>query len=97
MTDLLISMKENNDFKTSLPISGKTGTLKSFGKGTILQGKILAKSGSMQRVRSYAGYITSKSGEKYAFAIIINNFNCTSSKMKKEIERLFVSIYKDLD
>jgi D-alanyl-D-alanine carboxypeptidase/D-alanyl-D-alanine-endopeptidase (penicillin-binding protein 4) len=97
MTDLLISMKENNDFKNSLPISGKTGTLKYFGKGTILQGKILAKSGSMQRVRSYAGYITSKSGEKYAFAIIINNFNCNSSQIKKKIESLFVGIYKDLD
>ena len=97
MTDLLISMKENNDFKNSLPISGKTGTLKYFGKGTVLQGKLIAKSGSMQRVRSYAGYITSKSGKQYAFAIIVNNFNCTSSQMKKKIENLLVGIYKTLD
>jgi D-alanyl-D-alanine carboxypeptidase/D-alanyl-D-alanine-endopeptidase (penicillin-binding protein 4) len=33
-----------------------------------------AKSGSMTRVRSYAGYLTALSGKKFIFCIIVNNF-----------------------
>ena len=51
--------------------------------------RVYGKSGSMNRVRSYAGYVYSKSGKKIAFAVIFNNFNCTSTQVKRMCESLF--------
>ena len=51
-----------------------SGTLASFGNGSAIEGRIHAKSGGMSRVKTYAGYLTKKSGQRYAFALMINNF-----------------------
>jgi D-alanyl-D-alanine carboxypeptidase len=40
----------------------------------------------MTRVRSYAGYFTTKSGKKMVFSIIINNFSGPSQNIVSEIE-----------
>ncbi len=96
LVDVLCYMKKKSNFYSilynSLPIAGKSGTLKSFGRGTVLEGNLSAKSGSMQRVRSYAGYLDSKSGKKLAFTIIVNNYNCTGQEIKKKIEVLLVAV-----
>ena len=49
-----------------------------------------AKTGSMNRVRSYAGYVKTKTGKDLAFSIIVNNYNCRSARMKKKIEKVLV-------
>ena len=79
-------------FMQSLPVAGKSGTLRFFGKGTVAQGKIRAKSGTMTRVKSYAGYVTTKNKSNIGFAIIVNNYNCTSSQMKKKIEGIMIKM-----
>ena len=88
-TQLLAFMHKDALFFKSLPISGKSGTLKSLCRGQLADGKIHAKSGSMNRIKSYAGYIYSSTGKKYAFAIIVNNFDGSSSQVKTKMERLF--------
>ena len=77
------------DFENSLPLAGCTGTLKNVCKNQLGHGRIRAKSGSLTRVKSYAGYVDSKSGKKLAFSIIVNNFNCTSFQLVKHMEVLF--------
>lgn len=86
--------KNSAVFRTSLPISGKTGTLRSFLKGTSLDGKVQAKSGTMSRIKSYAGYINS--GEKrLIFAIIVNNpTSNTLSATTKKMEEFLIQIAK---
>jgi len=84
--------KNDKSFKQSLPIAGKSGTLKSFGKNTILEGKLKAKSGYMSRAMSYTGYLTTESGEELAFAVMVNNYNCSNSEMRKILEELLVSL-----
>jgi D-alanyl-D-alanine carboxypeptidase/D-alanyl-D-alanine-endopeptidase (penicillin-binding protein 4) len=79
-------------FKETLAVAGKSGTLRSVCDGTIASGRIYGKSGSLKGVRSYAGYFTSLSGEQYAFAMIANNFSCSSSAMKGKWEKLMVSM-----
>lgn len=85
LTQLLSKMKKSEVFNTSLPKSGQSGTLQYFLHNTWLNGNLSAKSGSMQGVRSYAGYMKSKTGKNLAFAIIINNYDCSSSEIKKKI------------
>ena len=71
----LARIHETGDlFEKSLPIAGVSGTLASFGNGSAIEGRIHAKSGGMSRVKTYAGYLTKKSGQRYAFALMINNF-----------------------
>ena len=86
LVELLIVMKDNNAFQNSLPTAGKSGTVKSFLKNSSLN--VRCKSGSMQGVISYAGYVKTKLGRKLAFSIIINNADAKGSKVKKKIEEL---------
>lgn len=95
LTDLLVKMQNEkyfDDFLSSLPISGKNGTMSSFGKGTILANNLTAKSGSMTRVRSYAGYVKSKNGKKLVFTVIFNNYTCKNSEIRKISEEVIVKI-----
>lgn len=57
--------------------------LKDFGKSNRA---IVTKSGYMNRVRSFAGYMTLKDGRKVAFSIIANNYDCSASAMRKKME-----------
>ncbi len=84
--------KNRKLYLNSLPIAGKSGTLRNVGKGTAASGRIKAKSGYMTRVRSYAGYVTTKNKRNIAFALIVNNFNCTPFQMKKKMEKIMIKL-----
>ncbi len=60
LSDLLFLMRAKgkyfNEFYASLPDAGKEGTLKNYFKDPVFESNLKAKSGSMTRVRSYAGY-----------------------------------------
>ena len=80
------------EYKKSLPIAGVSGTLKSVCKGQSAQNRMYAKSGTMSRIKSYAGYIDGKSGKKYAFAIITNNYECSATAIRQKMESVFNAI-----
>jgi D-alanyl-D-alanine carboxypeptidase/D-alanyl-D-alanine-endopeptidase (penicillin-binding protein 4) len=87
---LLVYMKNKgkyfNDYYSSLPDAGKNGTLKNNFKDPLFNSHFKAKSGSMTRVRSFAGYFTTISGKEMVFSIIINNYSGPSKKIISEIE-----------
>ena len=86
--------KCRNAFRASLPIAGKTGTLRGFLKDSVLAGKLIAKSGSSSRVKSYAGYID-RNGKTYTFAVIVNNPNAYNMQATtKKIEELLIQTTK---
>jgi len=80
------------DFSNSLPIAGCSGTLSGVCKNQLGHGRVKAKSGTLNRVKSYVGYVDSKSGKKIAFAIIVNNYNCSSSQLVDMMEHIFNSL-----
>jgi D-alanyl-D-alanine carboxypeptidase/D-alanyl-D-alanine-endopeptidase (penicillin-binding protein 4) len=75
-------------FKKTLAIAGETGTMADICKNQAGEGRVKAKSGTMSKVKSYAGYVTTKSGKELAFAFIFNNYNCTNSALILKIEKL---------
>lgn len=87
-----LKSKYSKSFLSSLPVAGKTGTMRSIGKKTKIYGNLKAKSGTMTRIKSYAGYVKSASGRNLAFAIIVNNHNCTSFQIKKKLEAVMVAL-----
>lgn len=77
-----------NDFKETLPVAGKTGTIASLCRGQMGEGRIFAKSGTINKVKAYAGYVYSKSGKKLAFSISVNNYNGSSADLQQKIEKV---------
>jgi D-alanyl-D-alanine carboxypeptidase/D-alanyl-D-alanine-endopeptidase (penicillin-binding protein 4) len=59
-------------WKATFPIAGVDGTLGSRFKGSPLQGRLFAKTGSLNEVNALSGYLTAKSGKTVAFSILVN-------------------------
>ena len=77
-------------FKNTLPEAGKTGTMRRMGKNTLAEGHVFAKSGTMSRVCSYAGYVKTLEGKTLIFAFISNNFSCNFSEIKEKYEKIMI-------
>ncbi len=92
---LLIYMRKENAYGNqlfnSLPIAGKSGTLRNFLANTPLEGKVHAKSGSIKRVLCYSGYLEHNNKE-YAFSIMTNSFKGAASNVQKAIEKFLLSL-----
>lgn len=95
--ELLTYMKNKSQyadvFYKSLPVSGESGTLKSLLAKTALQGKVHAKSGTIERVKSYTGYIETKD-RTLVFAIIVNNAYGSSSAVTNKMEEFMLEVAK---
>lgn len=61
-------------FREALPIAGIDGTLKNRFKGTPAAGNLRAKTGTINTVATLSGYVTSASGERLVFSILLNNY-----------------------
>lgn len=97
LTDILLYMKKSASrdvFELSLPVAGK-GTLASFSTESFPAKTIKAKSGSMERVRCYAGYLECRSGREVAFSVMINNFPGSQSEVTRQIQKLLLTLKND--
>lgn len=81
------------DFMRSLPEAG-SGTLLSFSTDKFPKGSLKAKSGSMTRVRGYAGYLKTMSGRLVAFSIMFNHFGGSQQELTGELENVLEEIRK---
>jgi|TARA_B110000879_G_scaffold118517_1_gene157464 D-alanyl-D-alanine carboxypeptidase/D-alanyl-D-alanine-endopeptidase (penicillin-binding protein 4) len=91
MVGLLDYMKTSENaatFNKSLSVAGESGTLKRMFTSSPAKGKIKAKSGYMERVRSYAGYIETLQGKKFTFCILVNNYEGSAAETKHQIKKL---------
>ena len=84
--------KYKQAFKQSLSIAGVDGTLKNILKENEFQGKVSGKSGSMNGVLGYCGYIQTKSGRELAFCIMANRFTEPYKVLRANMEGLIKEI-----
>jgi len=95
LVDMLVYMngtKSAGKLKESMALAGKRGTMSSMLRGTTGSGRVYGKSGTMTRMKSYAGYVDSKSGKKIAYAMIINNHHCSNTQVRKYFEQIMVKM-----
>jgi D-alanyl-D-alanine carboxypeptidase/D-alanyl-D-alanine-endopeptidase (penicillin-binding protein 4) len=82
-------------FLGSLPVAGK-GTLSSFSTSAFPGQSLRCKSGSINKVRCYAGYLQCDSGREVVFAILVNNYASGSAEMGRKLQGLLLAIRKNL-
>ena len=76
VVDLLVAMdahKYAQAFRDSLPVSGVDGTLEHRMRGTRAEKRVVAKTGTRRHANALAGYVTTLSGARLAFAIGVSN------------------------
>ena len=91
MTELMLALRKKSYFphlETSLAQAGKDGTLRNTFLGLPSKARVIAKSGSLGRVRCYTGYITTQTGKELAFTVMFNQFSVSSAYARKKIEAI---------
>ncbi|MFO7853248.1 MAG: D-alanyl-D-alanine carboxypeptidase/D-alanyl-D-alanine endopeptidase [Bacteroidota bacterium] len=99
ITSLLHNMRSKSRyadyFYNSLPEAGKNGTLEHYFKDPVFANNLRAKSGTSTRIRNYAGYFKTSGGQDIAFAVMINNFDCSSAEVTGRVELLLKKMIKE--
>ena len=69
-------------WRASLPIGGVDGTLAKRFKGTVLEGKLFAKTGTINATNALSGYLIAKSGKTLTFSSFANDVPADASATK---------------
>ncbi len=86
--------KVNNESRlfTLLASGGKSGTLKNMFKSD-KETFVFAKSGSLSNNYNLSGYLVGKSGKKYIFSYMNNNYVLQTAEIRAEVERVITFIH----
>ena len=83
----LMNEKYYRTFQESLPIGGQTGTLKRM-FNTTGNGQVFAKTGTLNKVKTLAGYMKTNSGKTLVFSLLINNYAGSVDQVKSRMEQI---------
>ncbi len=79
-------------FYNSLPVAGVTGTLRNRMKGTVAQGNVYAKTGTLRGVRALSGYMKHPHFGTVVFSILANNPNVSGSSLIRSIDKIVLQL-----
>jgi D-alanyl-D-alanine carboxypeptidase/D-alanyl-D-alanine-endopeptidase (penicillin-binding protein 4) len=83
-------------YYASLPVAGADGTLLDRLKNTPAAGRIHAKTGSVEHVRSLSGFAELPGGRQVIFAILSNNQGAKNHEATAALDALCVALVEDL-
>ena len=79
-------------YRSLFPVAGVSGTMKNFMGDTRLKGRLAFKTGSMNGVQCYAGYVLDSDGAPTHVAVIMaNSFFCTRPELRDAIKAFLLS------
>ena len=81
-------------YRASLPVAGRSGTLKSRFLNTPAEGIVQAKTGTMGGVVSLAGYVNAPNYQPLVFSIIVNQTDQPVQVVRQAIDEIVVSLAK---
>ncbi len=79
----------------TLAVAGQDGTLEHRFEGADLRGRVLAKSGFIDRVSALSGYLHARNDQWYAFSIMMNDTPAESNWKMKELQEAIVKAIND--
>ncbi len=74
LLEFMLSHPQFPVFFDSLPVGGLEGTLENRMKGTLAEGNVHAKTGTLTYVNALSGYLTTMRGQKLIFSLYGNNY-----------------------
>ncbi len=79
-------------FRATLPVGGQAGSLARRFKGTPLEGRIFAKTGTVQGVNALSGFLTAASGQTLVFSVISNDRAAEAAPATPAMDALLLEI-----
>ncbi|MEH2166318.1 MAG: D-alanyl-D-alanine carboxypeptidase/D-alanyl-D-alanine-endopeptidase [Nostoc sp.] len=77
-------------YRASLPVAGKSGTLKGRFQDTPAEGIVQAKTGTLTSVISLSGYMNGPKYEPLVFSIIVNQSDQSATVIRQAIDEVVV-------
>ena len=90
---VLDAMRRHPDFRVfydALPIGGVDGTIGSRMKGTLAEGNVHAKTGTLDKARALSGYVTTADGRLLIFSMLANN-HVVPNRMVERVQDALVA------
>ena len=79
-------------FRASLPVGGVDGSLSGRFKQPSVDGKVVAKTGTLGEARALSGYVVAASGQTVAFSILCTDHNPTGTSDRTAMDRIVLAI-----
>lgn len=79
-------------WRATLPVGGRDGTLARRFAGTPLEGRIFAKTGTLNGVNALAGFFTAASGRTLIFAVYANDRPSTAGSAIEAMDRMILAL-----
>ncbi|MEA5572278.1 D-alanyl-D-alanine carboxypeptidase/D-alanyl-D-alanine-endopeptidase [Calothrix sp. UHCC 0171] len=95
LVQLLQSMAKSpaaSVFRASLPVGGRTGTLRNRFRGTPAEGIVVAKTGTVGGVVSLSGYLNAPNYEPLVFSIIVNQSEQPARVLRQAVDEMVVTM-----
>jgi D-alanyl-D-alanine carboxypeptidase/D-alanyl-D-alanine-endopeptidase (penicillin-binding protein 4) len=81
----------------SLPVAGVDGTLETLMKSTPSAGRIHAKTGSVEHVRTRSGFADTPSGRRLIFSLLSNNQGGQNHEASDALDGLCLAMIEEFD
>jgi D-alanyl-D-alanine carboxypeptidase/D-alanyl-D-alanine-endopeptidase (penicillin-binding protein 4) len=81
----------------SLPLAGVDGTLETVMKNTISSGRIHAKTGSVEHVRTRSGYADTVAGRRLIFSFMSNNQGGKNHEVSDTLDALCLAMMEEFN
>jgi D-alanyl-D-alanine carboxypeptidase/D-alanyl-D-alanine-endopeptidase (penicillin-binding protein 4) len=82
-------------YLAALPVGGHDGTLENRMRNPDLDRRVQAKTGTISNVRALSGYLTTASGGKLAFSVIVNNATASGARIDAILESALAMIARN--
>ena len=95
LVQVLRRMREHRraaPFLEALPVAGRTGSLRYRFRDGPLEGRVRAKTGSIARVNSLAGYLELDDGRFWTFSIQLNHHTGTTRDALRRIDAIIAEL-----
>lgn len=79
-------------FLESLPEGAVSGTMKNYFRDEMFKGRVVAKTGTINSAKSFAGYVMTNSGRRVAFTMFANGFTVPSRRITDNMEKIVKEI-----
>jgi serine-type D-Ala-D-Ala carboxypeptidase/endopeptidase (penicillin-binding protein 4) len=80
------------NFRASLPVAGQSGTLRRRFAGTAVQGRLWAKTGTLQGISALSGYLERSGTSPLAFSVLANHSTQPNGVLQQAVDQVALAI-----